>query len=310
MITGGGGFIGANLTRKLLDRGYEVNLIWKSTTNPWRIEDIKNKIKLYEVDLLDQESLIKFLKKIKPKAIFHLAAHGAYPIQLDLNKMIDVAIKGTLNLLFASKNIDYDIFVNTGSSSEYGLKKRSMKEDDLLEPVTFYAATKASSTLLCQVFAKQYKKNVVTYRPFSVFGPYEEPTRFIPTIIRNAFSDKPIDLTESEIRHDFIYIDDVVDAYIASIKNKNNLRAKIINLGSGKQYSNMEVAKMILRLTKSNSKIRKQKYSNRSWDSGYWLANTKVSAELLGFKPNTNLSSGLLKTINWFKNSKLNTGLV
>ena len=289
-----------------MDLDYDVHLIWKHTTDPWRIKEIMKKIKLHEVSLSDRESLTKLINSIKPNAIYHLAAHGAYPTQIDIDQMVDVAIKGTLNLLVASKNVDYDIFVNTGSSSEYGLKEKPMSETDLLEPLTFYAATKASSTYLSQVFAKQYNKPVVTFRLFSAYGPYEQPARFIPTIIKRALSNQSINITAEDISHDFIHIDDVVDAYILAIKHKDKLFGRIVNVGSGMQYTNFEVAKMILPIVGNNVDIVRESYPKRPWDSNYWVADTKLSEKLLGFKPKNNLKSGLSKTIDWIKkNSNL-----
>src|SRR5581483_3388167 len=147
-------------------------------------------------------------------------------------EMIETNIIATKNLLFASQDIPYSCFINTGSSSEYGLKRHPMKETDFLEPLSYYAVTKASATLLCQAFAKLHNKPIITFRLFSVYGPLENKTRFIPSAISAGIHDTVLPLTEGIVRRDFIYIDDVIDAYI----HATHLPAKpgeIYNIGTG-----------------------------------------------------------------------------
>ena len=212
LITGGSGFVGANLARKLLGLGHEVHIISKKSSDLWRLRDIKNNIHIHNTDILDRKKLEPLMKRVSPTAIFHLATYSSYRDQKDAEQIMDVSIKGTLNLLYSTLDLDYKIFVNTGSSSEYGFKSRPMKETDLLEPISFYASAKAAQTLLCQAFSFEYKKPIVTMRPFSVYGPYEQKDRFIPTILRSLINKKPIKLTPGKQRRDFIFIDDLVEA--------------------------------------------------------------------------------------------------
>ena len=301
LITGGAGFIGANLIRGLLRFNYNVSLILKESSGLWRIKDILDKVKIYYVDILDKNNLAKTVKKINPVFIIHLATHSDYRNQSDVEQMIDINIKGTLNLLMASKNINYKMFINTGSSSEYGIKDDPMRENYSLEPISFYAVTKASSTLLCQMFAKEYKKPIVTLRPFSAYGPYEEKTRFIPTIIKAVIENKSIKLTPGEERHDFIYIDDVVDIYLKTIQKGKSLTGQILNMGTGVEYTNDEVVQTLFKITGKRTKIEKNAFPKRLWDTPHWVANISKTKRLLNWKPNNALFEGLKKTYEWYK---------
>ena len=300
LVVGGGGFVGANLTRKLIGLGYEVHLIWKLSSNPWRLNDIKKQIKFHIVDIQNKKKLTTLIKKIYPVAIFHLASHNAYRNQEDIEKIINVSINGTLNLLLASKDIPYKVFVNTGSSSEYGFKRKPMKESDFLEPISFYAAAKAGQTFLCQAFAFQYNKPIVTLRPFSVYGQYEQNDRFIPTIIRAVIEKKPINLTGGKQRRDFIYIDDMVNAYIKLLKHGKKLKGRILNIGTGKQYTNDEVVKALFKVTGQSVPINKGEFPKRIWDSPHWVADISKAKKLLNWTPAYSLEKGLTKTYNWF----------
>lgn len=301
LVTGAGGFIGANLVRQLIKENYQVHIIWKPTTNIWRLKNILPLISLHNVSLGSKSQLAKTLQKISPFAIFHLASHGAYSFQTNVQEMIKVNIAGTLNLLFASKNINYSVFVNTGSSSEYGFKRKPMKETDLLEPNSFYSATKASSTHLCQVFAKEFDKPIATLRPFSVYGPYEEKKRFIPTIIKNLLDKHPIKVTPGKQKRDFIYIDDMIHAYMCAIKKGAELKGKICNIGTGKEYSNDAIVQILFNLTKQKVPIKKGAYPTRAWDTSHWVADVSSTKRYLNWKPKYSLEKGLKKSYLWFK---------
>ena len=168
LITGASGFIGACLTRKLIAENAEVHLLLRKTAKTWRIDDLLNKVKVHICDLSDLNELRGLIQKIQPTVIYHLATYGAYSSQQDADLCIKTNIQGTQHLLTASMDVDFELFVNTGSSSEYGFKKSPMKETDLLEPASYYAVTKSAQTLLCFHAAQAKKRPIVTMRPFSV----------------------------------------------------------------------------------------------------------------------------------------------
>ncbi|MBI2613586.1 MAG: NAD-dependent epimerase/dehydratase family protein [Candidatus Levybacteria bacterium] len=302
LITGGAGFIGANLVNKLLDLGYKnINLLIRNSTDLKRLKNVLPKIRLHEVDLLDKDELKTIVEKINPSIIIHLATYSAYRDHTAALEMIEVNIKGTMNLLISSKDINYKIFINTGSSSEYGIKENPMKEDDILEPISFYAATKASATLLCQVFSKEHQKPIVTLRPFSVFGPHEEEKRFIPIIIKAAIQRHPIKLTSGTQRRDFVYIKDVVDIYIKTISKGKELSGQILNMGTGLEFTNDEVVEKLFKVTGKKVKIEKGVFPKRLWDTSHWVADISKTKKYLDWEPKYSLEEGLKETYQWFK---------
>ncbi len=299
-ITGGGGFIGTNLIRRLLDLGYELHLLWKKSSDPWRLEDVKGQIIFHNTDIVNQTNLKSLLTKVNPSVIFHMATHSSYRNQEDVREIFDTGVLGTLNLLLATKDIPYKIFINIGSSSEYGFKEKPMKENDLLEPISFYAAAKSGQTLLCQTFSYQYKKPIVTIRPFSVYGPYEQKDRFIPTITRALINKKTINLTGGKQRRDFIYIDDLVDLYLKTIEKGYKLSGKILNAGTGHEYTNDEIVKILFKVTSQKTKIVKGRFPKRMWDTPHWVADIEATKKLLNWKPRFSLEKGLKANYDWF----------
>ncbi|MCL5072241.1 MAG: NAD-dependent epimerase/dehydratase family protein [Actinobacteria bacterium] len=300
LITGAAGFIGANLVRKLIG-GNNIHIFVKKSTNLWRLKDILHEVKIHHISLDNLKQIKQAVKRIQPQIIYHLAAHGSYPQQKDSIAMIKTNIFGTANLISALDQISYICFINTGSSSEYGFKSKPMKEIDILTPESFYAATKATTTYLCQVFAKSRHKPIITARPFSVYGPYEEPTRLIPTVVKNFILSKPVLLTPKKVRRDFIYIDDFIDFYLQVPRKINrNIYGEVFNVGTGKQHSNEEIVNIVSKILKKKVIIRKNAYKNRSWDSDYWVANVEKAKKTICWKPNNTLLQGLTKTVNWF----------
>ncbi len=304
LVTGAGGFVGANLVRKLIGEQYIVHAFVKQQSNLWRLNDIKKKIIFHPNALQNKSSLSKLVKKISPSVIYHLATYGAYPIQQDFNEMVDTNIRGTYNLLESLKDIPYSQLIITGSSSEYGKKEKVLKESDLLEPNNLYAVTKATATHLAQSFAKSTKKPLIIFRLLNVYGPYEEKGRLVRNVIIAALTNSPILLATGKEARDFIYIDDVVDAYLYA-KNKTKLSGEIFNIGTGKQTSIYQLANLVKKITNSSSKIKKNYYEGRPWDTFFWKADMHKTHALLGWKAKTTLIEGISQTILWQKKTKI-----
>ncbi len=301
-ITGATGFIGTNLTRELLARNFNVHIVARIASSMWRLQDIKGKIKLHNMDILEEKKLTSVVKQINPNYIFHLAAYGAYPrMQTDEKKILQTNIIGTHNLLTATLDIPYSCFINTGTSSEYGIKDKPMKESDVLEPNMTYGVAKAATTLLCQHFARLHKKPIITLRPFSVYGYYEEPFRLIPNVALNCISGKNVELSSGEQRRDFIFIEDMVEAYMKSIENPSS-DGLVLNVGSGKDVSVREIAEMIHKMIGSKNKIIFGRKKKESFETDIcWQADISAIKNALNWKPKTSLNVGLKKTIDWFK---------
>ncbi len=160
LITGSTGFVGAALARRCLNENGETHLITRAGSNRWRINDILNKAQEHNVDLLDFDKLVKVVSLIKPDIVFHLAAYGVYAFQNDARRIMEINYFGTANLLNACVKSDFELFVNTGSVFEYGLKQKPLAENMVLEPISDYGVAKAASTLYCHAIGKKKTKQL------------------------------------------------------------------------------------------------------------------------------------------------------
>lgn len=302
-ITGANGFIGANIVRKLTLKGYNVHVLNRSPNISWRLKNIAKSVTVHQGDITNLKSLEKILLKSKPDFIVHLAAYGAYPHQTDIKKIFEVNTVGIINLLEASKKIPYKCLINAGSSSEYGSKDKAMKEDNSCNPISYYAATKLASTNICKIFADINNKPIVTFRLFSAYGPYEEPSRFIPTIIKSLIKKEKINITPGNQRRDFIYVEDISNAFLKALTLGKKIQGEIINLGTGKEYTNDEIVKKLFYLTNKKTAINKGEYPKRSWDVPHWKADMSKAKKILNLEPQYDIDNGLLDTYFWIKNN-------
>jgi len=302
LITGTSGFIGSVLLRRLVKEKQKVHIILRKKSKTWRIDDLLNKVTIHYSDLSNVTDLIKIVKKAKPTIIYHLATNGAYSYQKNANQIIETNILGTWNLLQACNTIKYDLFVNTGSSSEYGSKKFAMRETDIVEPNSYYAVTKCAQTLLCSHIAKQENRPIVTIRPFSVYGPFEEPKRFIPTLMNTLMFNKEMNLVSPDIARDQIYVDDMVDAYLKIDELKKN-PGEYFNIGTGIQSTIKQVVETAIKVSKKNAKFKWGTMESRSWDTNNWVADISKARQLLKWTPKHSLDQGLKNTWEWFNNN-------
>jgi nucleoside-diphosphate-sugar epimerase len=236
-----------------------------------------------------------FFEKEEPDYIFHLAAYGNMSNQKDVSMTVFANIVGAFNMLHESLSVPYKAFINFGSSSEYGKKVKAMNEDDHINPLSFYGASKGGATLLANAFRSQFKKPITTVRPFSVYGDGEAIFRFIPTAIKNIKQGTPFQL-EPEAVHDWIYIDDFISALFLIMNNTN---FDIVNVGTGRMHKNKEVVEMLEKILNKSAKYNKVE-GLRVNDSEVWMAdNTRLKA--LGFIVEHMLFSGLIKTVKSYE---------
>jgi len=302
-ITGATGFIGSNLTRRSLDNGAEVFINIRKTSDTWRIRDVLNEVNVIPVDITEYKKLKDSLKEIRPDIVFHLATYGGKAEQKNTEKIIETNIIGTVNLLRSCRDIDLNLFVNTGSSSEYGIKDSAMTESCLLEPVTEYGASKAAATLFCQTITVTENLPIVTLRLFSPYGRYEQKSRLVPSLILSALQKINPRITSRQFVRDFIFIEDVLDAYEAVIDIKN-APGKIFNIGSGQQHSVGEVADMIVGLL--GNEVTYEVGMPQAWknEPTFWQADIQRAKAELDWEPKYSLRKGLSATIDWFKLNK------
>lgn len=301
VLTGATGFVGANLARRLLRDGHEVHLLVRPGYNPWRIEEIRGQVCFHEVDFCDATGLTRTLGAINPDWIFHLAAHGAYSWEKDAAQIVQTNVTGTANMVEASLKVGFEAFVNTGSSSEYGFKDHAPSEDENPEPNSHYAVAKASATLYCRFSAIQHQVRMPTLRLYSVYGPYENPGRLIPAIMTNGLQGQLPPLVNPKIGRDYVYSEDVNEAYLRAANLEQSEYGAIYNVGTGVQTSLAEVVATARRVLDIDSEPQWGSMPGRGWDTDIWVSNNEKIRRELDWQPQYGFEAGFRAAVPWFE---------
>lgn len=299
LVTGGTGFVGANLVRRLLRDGHEVHLLVRPQHAAWRIEEIRRDVQLHVLDMADAASVVKTVGDIKPEWIFHLAAHGAYSWQTDVAEIFQTNLISTTHLLESCLKTGFESFVHTGSSSEYGFKDHAPAETEWVDPNSHYAVAKAAATSYCRYTAQARRLNVTTLRLYSAYGPFEEAKRLMPTLIRRGLRGEWPPLVNPDTARDYIYVEDVCDACLLAAQTAPREWGEVYNLGTGRQTTLREVVEIARRVLEIKADPQWGTMPARIWDTSVWVANSQKIQADLGWKPRHTFEEGFAKMVAW-----------
>jgi UDP-glucose 4-epimerase len=298
-ITGASGFVGANLLRALLAQGCRVTVLLRPGYRPWRLAGLRGACELLACDLGDRAALTTLLQQRRISRVYHLATHGAYATQTDSAAIIGSNLQATIALVDAAAAAGVELFVNSGSSSEYGVKPYAPAEDERLEPDSLYAVTKAAATHYCRMAARRTAMRIVTLRLYSVYGPYEEPTRLLPTLLLHALAGHWPPLVDRRIARDFVAAADVCAAYLAVAERPAAEPGAVYNIGSGQQTTLAELVALSVQLFGVTAEPQWGSMANRGWDTDVWVADVRKAQAELGWQAQTALVDGLLGLRDW-----------
>jgi dolichol-phosphate mannosyltransferase len=300
LVTGAGGFVGANLVRRLAEAGHETLAMVRPGGDPWRLDSFPD-ARVIPLDLRDGDAVAQLLHREQPDAVFHLAAYGAYSRQQDSRLIAATDYTAFVTLVEACEQLGVPVLVNAGSSSEYGVKSEPPTEDASLEPSSDYAVAKAAASLYARHVGRERGYRVVTLRLYSVYGPWEDPARFIPTLLVHARRGELPPLVAPHVAHDFIHVDDVVDAFLLAAAKP--AAGAVYNVGSGTQTTIEDVVGVVSRIFGLTVQPRWGSMPDRPWDSASWQADPRLIERELGWRPTRSLEHGLEDLARWFEKS-------
>lgn len=302
LVTGGGGFIGSHLVRRLVQNGQTVHLLVKEHTDLARIRDLAPSLSLHVGDICDLPGIMKIVADVRPSGVYHLAASN---IQSGVTRgdedVIRTNVLGTVNLLTAMRPMPYQFFVGSGSFLEYGVKDHPVKETDLPEPREVYSISKLSATLAVQAEGLSAGKPAVALRTFTPYGPSLQRGRLVYELIAKALRGEEIFLTRPTVTRDFIFVEDLVDLYLECMTVAGRHAGGIYNAGSGSATTLEAIADLVLKKTNSKSTIRWGAFQNVSYDSDRWQADMERTFSAFSWRPAHSLEAGIEKTIHWFQ---------
>jgi dolichol-phosphate mannosyltransferase len=299
LVTGAAGFVGAALARRLLADGHAITLLAGPQSDCWRLDGLAGEAEILAVDLCDADSVERAVRRARPELVFHLAAHGAYSWQRSLPRMIETNLGGLVNLADAAEQVGARAIVTAGSSSEYGLKDHAPPEHELPEPNSAYAVTKAAATLYGGWIARERQQAITTLRLYSAYGPWEEPRRLVPAVVVYGMEGRLPPLVDPSIARDFVYVEDIVDAFLLAAEHAQPGEGAVYNVGSGTQTSLRELAEAARRVFGIADEPAWGSFPARDWDTDVWVADPRRIEAELGWRARTSMDDGLRETARW-----------
>jgi UDP-glucose 4-epimerase len=284
LVTGSSGFLGKNLVEELK----------KQETEVFTLTDRYG----YKIDIRDQQRIRGIIDEIgNLDIVYHLAAISSVPFSIENpRETYEVNVLGTLNILELCRlcNAEKIVFA---SSYVYGQPQyMPIEEEHLLQPTNPYARSKILGEELCRAYNADFEVKCVILRSFNIYGGGQNENFLIPKII-GQLRYRKIKLKDPKPKRDFIYISDVIEAYIKAGEFNGNF--EVFNIGYGKSYSVEEIVDRIVRLYGKNVKVE---YSGerRKYEVMDTVADIRKAEELMGWAPTVPLNEGLQRTMKWF----------
>ncbi len=309
LVTGGAGFIGSGVCKKLISLGHKIICVdnFNDYYNPQIKENnISELVKdenfiLFRNDILKNDLLEYIFLNNSIDIVIHLAARAGVRPSIDNARLYEeVNVRGTINLLECCKKFGVRRFVFASSSSVYGgNKKVPFSEDDNVDhPVSPYAATKKAGELVCYTYSHLFELNIFCYRFFTVYGPRQRPEMAIHKFTGLVLSGKPIDVYGDGLSsRDYTYIDDITDAITGNLDNIKGY--EIFNLGNSRPVGLAELVGLIESATGKKAIINRMGF--QPGDVQTTFADITKAKKMLNYNPSTPIESGISKFVEWYK---------
>lgn len=307
-MTGGAGFIGSNICRKLISQGCFVRVIDNLLTGKKsNLTGIIDSIEFIEADMGDERIARTAMKDVD--VVLHQGALPSVPRSVDNPAATHKhCVDATFTLLLAARDAGIKRFVYASSSSAYGDTPTLPKVETINpEPLSPYAAAKLTGEYYCSVFYKVFGLETVSLRYFNVFGPYQDPTSqyaaAIPAFVTAILKQQPPTVFgDGEQSRDFTYVDNVVEANLLAARVEHTA-GQVLNIACGQAVTVNEIIDMINDLTGNN--IKPIYTDPRPGDVKHSLADITLAKKLIGFEPTVPFRQGLQLAIDWYRDNLL-----
>lgn len=298
-VTGGNGFLGAHLLRRLLSLGSECCVFMREGDSPRRLSGLSRQP---EIRCFGQPAaLAAMVADWKPDIVFHLGAMISNQRTLEaLRTSLEWNLLSTVQLYEALCSSTLTRLVQIGSCEEYGRQAVPFREEAALDPASPYSASKAAASCYAKMFHNCFGLPVVVVRPSVIYGPDQDPVMLIPEVITRLLHDREVEVTEGRQTRDFLYVDDAVDALVQAAVVPG-AGGGVFNIGSGETVTVRHCAELIGELTGRAHLIRFGARDYSAYEIWDYAPDIRRARERLLWEPRTWLVQGLMETIGAYR---------
>jgi len=300
LVTGGTGFLGGHLVRRLVALGARVHILARPRSSPERIADVLPSVKILAGDIRARRSVAAAVAAAEPEYVFHLAAYGVDPRRRDPTTIVATNVVGLVHLLAALRAVPYRRLVNTGTCFEYGNRRAPIPETAPVDPLNVYAASKVMALHLCRLHAAQHGENIVTLRPFTFYGPGERADRLIPAVIGAIIAGRPIRITAGRQTRDYTYVEDMAAAFVSAAVAPG-AAGQVLNVGTGRDLPVRAIAERIRQILESSVPLEIGTVPTRADDAWRLCADARKARALLRWRPRVVFEEGVRRTAAWLR---------
>jgi len=304
LVTGGAGFIGANIVHELAGRGERVRVLDNfSTGRRGNLAEVREAIDLVEGDLCDRDACRRAVRGMD-----YVLHQGAIPsVQRSVDDPFasnDANVNGTLNLLIAARDAGVRRVIYASSSSIYGDAPELPKREEMSpRPKSPYAASKLAAEHYCQVFTQVYGLETVSLRYFNVFGPRQDPTSqysaVIPLFIKAMLAgERPVVYGDGLQSRDFTYVSNNVEANLLAVAAPD-VAGHVFNIAVGRRYTLLDLIAILNDIL--GTRIEPVFAPSRPGDVKHSLADVGLARERMGYTVNLDFEAGLEKAVAWYR---------
>ena len=304
LVTGGAGFIGSNICRRLVSEGVSVRVLDNlSTGKKSNLADIIGQIEFVEGDMGDEATARDAMDGID--VVLHQGAVPSVPLSVeDPARTHKHCIDATFNMLLAARDTGVKRFVYAASSSAYGDSPTMPKVETMnTNPLSPYAVAKMVGEYYCRVFYDVYGLETISLRYFNVFGPYQDPTSqyaaAIPAFVVSILKEiSPTIYGDGLQSRDFTYIDNVVEANLLAARAEKT-EGQVVNIACGEVITINAIIDMINEIVGKD--VKAEYAPSRAGDVKHSLADITQAREVIGYEPLVSFKEGLEKAIEWYR---------
>lgn len=305
LVTGGAGFVGARVVRRLLDQGATVALILRETSITRRLHDVLDDCTVIHGDLTELATLREPLQKFAPDGVIHMAWQGVKGSERN-DPMQLINVSTSIDLFQLTGALGCKSFVGLGSQAEYGPLSGRIDEHAPTQPTTLYGATKLATCCVLERAASTAGRPFAWLRLFSSYGPDDDPSWLMSYLIRTLLVRERPKLTKAEQIWDYVHVDDVADAIVGVL---NERAVGVFNLGSGQACRLHDIVTKIRDMIDPSLDLGFGEVSYRTDQVMHLEADVTALMSAVNWRPKITLESGLADLVRWHRQCIANTNM-